>query len=377
MRYIDQSLKKDLLKKMVFISGPRQCGKTTLAQSLQENHFLYLNWDDIDDRRIILKRNWGQDTPLVILDEIHKYTRWKNFLKGTYDKQKSIHHFLITGSARLDIFKKGQDSMLGRFFSYRLHPFCLSEATHQLKIEDKNLINRFLIHGGFPEPFLENDEIFSKRWRKEKMNLVFRQDIRDLENVKDINLLEMLYDLLTKRVSAEISYSNLARDLEVSPNTVKNWITILEKTYSLFIVTPYSKKLAKAIVKSPKIYFYDNGEVDGDMGAKFENLVANHLLKKIHYLEDTTGDRYELNFIRDRNGPEVDFVIFKNKRPILLIEAKLSDENISKHLIHFKEKLKIPHAVQLVLHCQKPRCVDNILVTDAQNWLSQKLENLY
>jgi predicted AAA+ superfamily ATPase len=375
MRYIQKFIENDLKKKMVIISGPRQCGKTTIAKDIiKGSHSLYLNWDDIDEKKRILKRDWTDEDKIIALDEIHKFSRWKNFLKGTYDTQKDHHSFLITGSARLDIYKKGQDSMLGRFFSWRLHPLCLSELKHQFKVKESNLIDRLLELGGFPEAFFSRDIQFSKRWRKEKINLIFRQDIRELENIKDISLLEIFYFQLTERVGSEIVLANIARDIEIAPKTAKSWLATLERTYALFVVTPYFKNLTKAIVKAPKVYFYDNGEVQGDQGALFENLVANHLLKKIHFLEDSTGDRYELNFIRDRDGHEVDFVIIKNRKPILLIEAKLSDQNVSPHLYYFMKKLNINKAIQLVHICDKTKTQNGVKVINAEEWLSQKLE---
>lgn len=360
---------------MVFISGPRQSGKTTLAKDIiKKADALYLNWDDIDERKKILKREWTDEDKIIVLDEIHKYGRWKNFLKGTYDVQKDYHSFLITGSARLDIYKKGQDSMLGRFFSWRLHPLCLSELKHHFRIKETNTIELLLVLGGFPEPFFSNDLQYSKRWRNEKINLLFRQDIRELENIKDMTLLEMLYFQLAERVGGEIVLANIARDIEIAPKTAKAWLQVLEKTYALFIVKPFSKNLTKAIVKAPKVYFYDNGEVQGDIGAKFENLVASHLFKKIQFLEDSTGDRFELNFIRDQNGHEIDFVIIKNRKPILLIEAKVSDRAVSPHLYYFMKKLKINSAIQLVLKADKTKTLNGVKVINAEEWLSQKLE---
>jgi predicted AAA+ superfamily ATPase len=374
MRYLEENIKKDLNKKMVFVSGPRQSGKTTMLKDvIKKQKSLYLNWDDSSDRRIILKKSWVDEDVIIALDEIHKYSRWKNFLKGVYDSQKEKHKFIITGSARLDIYKKGQDSMLGRFFSWRLHPLCLAELKHQFRIKDKNVLEKLLINGGFPEPFFNKDVTFVKRWRKERINLIFRQDIQELEKIKDISLLESLYFELSERVGSEIVYSNIARDLEVASKTVKAWMAVLERTYSIIIVTPYSQKLAKAIVKAPKVYFYDNGEVNGTDGAKVENLVANHLLKRIQYLEDLTGDRYELNYLRDRDGHEVDFLIVKNRRPLLLIEVKVSDENRSPSLFYFMKKLKLEHSVQLVKNCKKTHTKDGVKVTNLEEWLSRPL----
>ena len=367
-------IEKDLKKKMVFISGPRQCGKTTLAKDIiHKVPSLYLNWDDSEHRKRIIKRDWDQEQKIIVLDEIHKYSRWKNFLKGTYDTQKQDHQFIVTGSARLDIYKKGQDSMLGRFFSWRLHPLCLAELKHQFHLSDKENLNKLLNLGGFPEPFFSNEMSFAKRWRNEKSNLIFRQDIQELEKIRDIAILEFFYQALTERVSSEIVLSNIARDLEIAPKTAKVWLNILEKTYALFTVTPYSKNLSRAIVKAPKVYFFDNGEVTGNEGAKFENLVANHLLKRLHFLEDSTGDKYELNYLRDKEGHEIDFLIVKNRKPILLIEAKLSDTTRASSLYYFREKLKNTKCIQLVMNLDKASTRDDILVTPAFEWLSRPL----
>lgn len=376
MRYLAPYLLKDVKKKMVFLTGPRQSGKTTLVQELLADlPSLYLNWDDQDQRKKILKRDWSDEDTYIALDEIHKFSRWKNFLKGTFDTQKSKHHFFITGSARLDIYKKGQDSMLGRFFSWRIHPLCLAELKHHFNHQDSNNMDKLIKLGGFPEPFFENDETFAKRWRKEKLKLVFRHDIQELESIKDINLLELFYETLTERVSSGVVLSNLARDLDIAPKTAKSWLNVLEKTYSLFVVRPYGKGVSKAITKTSKIYLYDNGEVKGDEGAKFENFVATHLLKRIQFLEDLTGDSYELNYLRDKNGHEVDFVILKNKKPVCLIEAKLNDANRSSSLHYYKERLHVSHCVQLVKSQTKTSTKDGITVISASEWLSAPLDS--
>ena len=358
---------------MVLISGPRQAGKTTMVKELTKDLGLYLNWDNSDDRKKIMSKDWDQDRKIIIFDEIHKFSRWKNLVKGIYDTQKERHQFIVTGSARLDIFKKGQDSMLGRFFSWRLHPLCLSEIKQSFKRDDPQNMEKMLTLGGFPEPFLTGDLQFAKRWRNEKLNLVFRQDIQELESIRDIALLEFFYQALTQRVGSEVALSNIARDLEIAPKTAKAWLNILEKTYALFIITPYSKNLNKAITKKPKIYFYDNGEVEGDEGARFENLVANHLLKRIHFLEDSTGDRYELNYLRDKNGHEIDFLIQKNRKPIAIIEAKLTESSRSKSFYYYKDKLKIKTCIQLVRNLDKSSMRDDILVAPAYEWLSKPL----
>lgn len=375
MRYISKHIEADLRKKMVFLTGPRQSGKTTLVKALlKKTSGIYLNWDDPDHRKKILSRLWSDEDELIALDEIHKYSRWKNFVKGTYDTQKERHKFVVTGSAKLDIYKKGQDSMLGRFFSWRLHPLCLAELRHVFHEASPQSLQKLLIFGGFPEPYFEGQQIFAKRWRQEKLRLVFRQDIQELESIKDISLLEIFHAALMSRVAGEVVLSNIARDIEIAPKTAKAWLNVLEKTYSVFSIRPYSKGISKAITKTPKVYFYDNGEVVGDEGVKFENLVANHLIKRLHFLEDLYGDKYELCYLRDKQGHEIDFVIVKNNKPVMLIEAKLSEATRSKSFYYFKDRLKVTQCVQLVLNLDKPSTKDGILVTPSWSWLSEPLE---
>ncbi len=375
MRYLSSYIARDLEKKMVFLTGPRQSGKTTLVRELfSGGDGLYLNWDDSDHRKRTLKRDWNDEQRVIILDEIHKFSRWKNFVKGTYDTQKAKHRFVITGSAKLDVFKKGQDSMLGRFFSWRLHPLCLSELRHEFKMSDPQALEKILALGGFPEPYLEGDEIFAKRWRKEKLRLIFREDIRELESIKDITLLELFHQALTERVGSEVALSNIARDIEVAPKTAKNWLNVLEKTYSVFSIRPFSKGMSKAITKTPKIYFYDNGEVVGDVGARFENLVANHLLKRLHFLEDLTGDSYDLSYLRDKQGHEIDFVIVKNRKPVMLIEAKVSETTRSKSFFYYRDRLKVEKCVQLVMNLSQASTRDGILLVPAAEWLALPLD---
>ena len=346
MRYIENFIQNDLNKKMVFLGGPRQVGKTTLAKSVIKNRGLYLNWDDELDRKKILARQWSDDDQYLVFDELHKFPRWKNWIKGIYDTQKEKHKILVTGSARLDLYKKGGDSLLGRYHYYRLHPFTLNEVPKS--VNKKEVLTRLMKFGGFPEPFLSGSDTENRRWRKERFDRILKDDIRELEVVKEINNISLLVDLLKSRVGSPIVVSNLAQDLQVAPNTVKNWIDILEKMYLVFKVPVYSVKIARSLQKPFRIYFYDNADVDGDDGARFENLVATHLLKMLHYLEDTEGYRCELFYIRDKDGREVDFCIVIDGKVVELIEAKLNDINISKSLIYFSERLNPLKSTQVV-----------------------------
>jgi predicted AAA+ superfamily ATPase len=347
-RYLEPYIFKDLQKKMVFLGGPRQCGKTSLAQSILRNTSSgkYFNWDRKKDRLNILQESWIDQDFLLIFDEIHKYKLWRNYLKGIFDTEREHHQFLVTGSARLDLYRRGGDSLLGRYFYWRLHPFTLSEIPEGFSVSET--FSRLMRVGGFPEPFLDGNEQEARRWRVSRTERVLREDINDLESIKDIQTFQLLVELLQTRIGGAVVYTNLSEDLQVASSTVKKWIEILERMYLIFTVLPYTNKLPRAIQKPPKVYFYDNADVEGDEGARFENLVATHLIKKIQFLQDRDGDRYELRYIRDREKHEVDFVILKNREILQLIEVKWSDSAVSKSLQYFSERLKPKNVIQIV-----------------------------
>jgi uncharacterized protein len=365
MRYITPYILDDLKRKMVFVGGPRQVGKTTLAKAIISSNYpdgRYLNWDFDDDRQDILQKRWSSDNPLLIFDELHKFPKWKSWIKGIYDVSHDLHSFLITGSARLDVYRRGGDSLLGRYHYWRLHPFTLDEIPKGFS--PKDAFKRLMTFGGFPEPFIEGDERMARRWRRERFDRVLKEDVRDLEPVRHIQLLSILLDLLRQRVGGLVVLSNLAKDIEISPKTAKAWLETLERMYLIFIVRPYTKSLARAVRKPPKVYFFDNADVLGDEGARFENLVATSLLKRLHFLEDSQGYRYELRYIRDKEGREVDFAIVKEGELEELIEVKYSDDSIARSLSYYAERLNPKKAVQIVAEIKRPYDKGKIRVTD-------------
>ena len=365
MRYITSNILKDLDKKMVFVGGPRQVGKTTLAKAILSSNYpsgRYLNWDFDDDRQDILQKKWSSDQKLLVFDELHKFPRWKTWVKGIYDVSHELHSFLITGSARLDVYRRGGDSLMGRYHYWRLHPFTLDEVPRGISPEEA--FHRLMTVGGFPEPFLDGDERAARRWRRERFDRVLREDIRDLEQVRNIQLLGMFLDMLRHRVGGLVTLSNLAGDLEISPKTAKTWLEVLERMYLVFSVRPYIKSLPRAVLKPPKVYFFDNGDVIGDEGARFENLIATSLLKRLHFLEDRDGYRYELRYIRDTEGREVDFLIVKEGKIEELIEVKFSEDNISNSLRYYAERLNPPKATQIVANLRRPFDKGKIKITD-------------
>ena len=365
MRYITPHVLEDLKKKMVFVGGPRQVGKTTLAKAVISDNYpdgRYFNWDYDEDRQDILQKKWSLDNNLLMFDELHKFPRWKTWIKGIYDVSHKMHSFLVTGSARLDIYRRGGDSLIGRYHYWRLHPFTLDEIPNG--ISPKDAFDRLMTVGGFPEPFLEKDERTARRWRRERFDRVLREDVRDLDSIRNIQLLGMFLDALRHRVGGKVVLSNMAGDLQISPKTAKSWLEVLERMYLVFTVLPFTKSLSRAVLKPPKVYFFDNADVLGDEGARFENLVATSLLKRLNYLEDRDGYRYELRYIRDKEGREVDFAIIKEGDLEELIEVKYSDESISKSLLYYTSRLNPKRATQLVATLKRPFDKGGIKVTD-------------
>lgn len=369
-RRIFQNILNDLDEKIILLSGPRQVGKTTLAQSLDADQ-TYLNYDVIEHRKIISAGTWAKDTRFVILDELHKMANWKQFLKGLYDLQKAgkanKQKILVTGSARLDISRKMGDSLAGRHFSYTLNPLTIKELMHATP----NPMHDLLEFSGYPEPFFRKDKRFYRRWQMSHLDIILRQDLIDLEQVRNITKIELLVELLRDRVGSPCSYSSLAEDLQVSPATVKNWLTLLERLYVVFKITPYQKNIARSLLKTPKFYFYDLGRVV-DPGARFENLVALSLKSEIDLLRDTEGRRCQLHYLRDRDGHEIDFLIVEEKAALLAIEAKTSDPQPDRSFRAFfgPGRLACKNVVQLVAAAIERREYNfGLKVEPAEKWL--------
>ncbi len=347
-------IQKDLDKKIVLLAGPRQVGKTTLSKTLIKD-FEYFNYDASADRKIVNAAQWRKDTDLVILDEVHKMRKWKSWIKGIYDTAGIPPRLLLTGSARLDTFRKAGDSLAGRHFYYRLHPFTLKELKGQMDAEVT--LKQLLKFGGFPEPFLSNSERTAARWRKGHLDVILRQDILDLERVREIRSIEILIELLAERVGSLVSYQSLAEDIGTSIHTIKHWLEILQRLFVIFQVSPFSKNIAGALKKESKYYFYDVGQVLNGDAARLENVVACALLAELNFIEDTEGKKTALHLIRDKQKHEVDFVVIVDKRPRLLVEVKMVDEAFSSSLFRFAERLgeKDLKSCQVVLECSREK----------------------
>ena len=369
-RHIYDKILADLKQKMVFITGPRQVGKTYLAKMLMKEYRnpQYLNFDNVEDARIIRSRSWPINNDLLILDEIHKMKFWKKHLKGIYDSKNLEQSILVTGSSRMDTFRQGGESLAGRYFHYRLLPISVKEFDISLSPFDK--LEAIMRLGGFPEPLLSGSEEFAARWRSQYYTDLIREDIIEFDRVQEIKSMKFLLETLRERVGAPISYAALARDLGISPVTVKKYIDILEALYIIFTVRPYSKKIARSIVKEPKVYFYDTGYVKADKGRIFENACAVCLQKHIFYLIDSQGQNTSLNYIKTKSGQEVDFVLVKDDVVTHIGEAKLSDNSISSSLRNFSRKLPDAVSIQLVHNLKKEEYIGGVSVRLASEWLN-------
>jgi uncharacterized protein len=368
-RYLEEYIHRDMAKKIIILSGPRQVGKTTLSKQLAPS-FVYLNYDAASDRRMIRDEDWPRDVPLVIFDELHKLRKWKSKIKGIFDTDGIPPCIVVTGSARLETARKGGDSLAGRFFAYRLHPLTVKEVVMSLKEQPRVALEKILKFGGFPEPYLQNDETYAKRWRRTHLDTIIRGDLLDLEQVRDLKSIEILVDLLRARVGSPTSYSSLAQDLQVSVHTVKHWLQILENLCVIFAVRPYHRNIARSLLKEPKYYFYDTGAVEGDIGVRLENTVAVALLREMHLLEDTTGTRTALHYLRDRDGHEVDFLVLADRKPVLLAEVKASDETFAKALWHLGRYMPSMRKVQIVLDLKRVREKEGVSMLPAHAFLA-------
>jgi len=384
-------------RQMIFLAGPRQVGKTTISHWAKKigKNFHYINWDNTDHQHLIIRgpkqvfdalglSKMSAELTLVVFDEIHKYSRWKQFLKGFFDTYGHQLKIIVTGSARLDTYKKVGDSLMGRYFLYRVHPLSVAELLTPALIENelrkpkkispKNFSNLFEF-GGFPEPFLKADKRFNQRWLRLRYQQTFHEDIRNLSEIHEIAQLEMLASLLKAQTGQLVSYSEFARAISVSVPTIKRWIGCLSAFYYCFTIQPWYKNVSRSLVKQPKVYLWDWSDIT-DIGAKTENFVAMHLLKATQFWTDYGFGEFGLYFIRDKDKREVDFVVTKNKKVWFLVEVKHSQgAAISKSLAIFQEQTKAEHAFQVVFdmpHIDK-NCFDyNVpVIVPVQTLLSQ------
>ena len=378
---------------MALVSGPRQVGKTTTCRSISDSYF---NWDNADDRRLLLRGpaalaealeldRLRARSPIVVLDELHKYAKWKTLLKGFFDTYGDRAHLAVTGSSRLDVFRRGGDSLMGRYLLYRMHPWSVGECVRtelpkkevrpptEVKADDWSALWE---HGGFPEPFLRRDARFSRRWRSLRQEQLSREDLREVAYVSELGTMETLMQLLAERSAQQLVYSNLAREIQVAVDTVRRWVDLLSRMHYGFMVRPWYANVSKALRKEPKWFQRDWSDV-ADEGCRAETFVACHLLKAVEGWTDLGFGSFELRYLRDKQKREVDFLVVRDRKPWFLVEVKLSDNHLASSLGHFQVQTKATHAFQVVMHLgyEAADCfrIHDPMVVPARTFLSQLL----
>jgi len=371
-RYLDEIITKDLATKMVVLTGPRQVGKTTLSRQLMHGYSgaQYLNWDVLVDRAILQRQSWSPRAGLLVMDEIHKMRGWKGWLKGVVDGRPDGQAVLVTGSARMETFRQGGDSLAGRYFAFRLHPFSVREWSEQASVGPPDALDHLLVRGGFPEPCLAPDSVQADRWRQQYFNDLIREDVLEFSRLQEVNVMRLFVEVLRERVGSPLSLASIARDLAVAPATLKRYLDILQALFIVFTVQPWHRNIARALLQSPKVYFFDTGLVRGDQGVRLENAVATMLLKHVHFQQDSAGRTAGLHYIRTKDGAEVDFALSDQGQLTHLIECKWGDNTPHRALARFAELFPNAEAVQIVHDLRQEEFRNDIRITDAAAWLA-------
>lgn len=379
LRYVSSRLTADLRKKLVFLTGPRQVGKTTLSRQLMQSaEAQYLNYDVAADRSVIERGSWRQQSQLLVLDEIHKMSGWKTWLKGVVDGKPEGQQLLVTGSARMDTFRQSGESLAGRYFSLRLHPLSVREWCEQAPQElyggraptPEEALARLLERGGFPEPMLDMDSTGADRWRRQYLDGLVREDVLEFSRIQELTTMRLFVDLLRQRVGSPLSLASMARDLAVSSPTLRSYLGILQALFVVFAVHPWHRNIARSVLQQPKIYFFDTGLVQGDDGIRFENLVACHLLKHAQWQQDAQGRECALHYLRTKDGSEVDFALSDGEQVTDLVECKWADAGPHRALVRFAGELPSARAVQLVRELRQPEQRGPVEIARAGEWLA-------
>jgi len=352
-------------RQMLFVPGPRQVGKTTTCRRLGD---AYLNIDDLDDRRAIMagpaslaarlaRAGTGRKRPVVVLDELHKWKKWKAFLKGFFDTYEARVRVIVTGSSRLDVYRRGGDSMMGRYFPCRMHPFSVGEIARQevprvpvrppARVSEPDFMALWE-HGGYPEPFVRRSGAFTRQWHHVRRSQLLREDLRDFTNVQELSQIGAVADLLGARSAASLVYSNIAGSVNSSVDTIRRWVQTLVALHHGFLLRPWHRRIARSLLKEPRWYLRDWSGIK-DPGARAETFVACHLLKAVEGWTDLGMGEFALHYLRDKQHHEVDFLVVRDGAPWFLVEAKAGDDNLNPALPYFQGMIGARHAFQVAI----------------------------
>jgi uncharacterized protein len=372
-RYLDDLIRADLPRKLVLLTGPRQVGKTTLARQLMQGvaPSSCLNWDVAADRAVLIRQSWPLSSRLLVFDEIHKMPDWKAWLKGVVDGRPAGQSLLVTGSARMDTFRQSGESLAGRYLAWRLHPISVREWSTQQQVDAEVALQHLMVRGGFPEPCLAPDDAQAARWRAQYITDLVREDVLEFSRVQEIGTMRLFVELLRERVGSPLSLASVARDLAVSPTTLKRYLDILQALFIVFTVPPWHRNVARAIQQMPKLYFYDTGLVRGDDGVRLENAAAGMLLKHVQFLADSQGQNLGLHYLRTKDGAEVDFALSRDGVLTDLIECKLTEQRPHRALQRFAVEFPLAAAVQIVRDLRQEEDQPGpVRIRRASSWLA-------
>ena len=376
-RALDDRIRADLGRKLVVLTGPRQVGKTTLAQNLMAElgPAQYLNWDIANDRVILQRGSWNRSARLLVMNEIHKMPNWKAWLKGVVDESVSNPReekqaLLVTGSARMDTFRQSGESLAGRYFAWHLHPISVREWCAHSGVSAQQALRHLMRRGGFPEPCLAANDELANRWRLQYTTDLIREDILEFSRLHEITVMRLFLDMLRTRVGSPLSLASIARDLAVAPNTLKRYLDILQALFVVFVVPPWHRNVGRALLQAPKVYFFDTGLVADESGARLENAVATMLLKHVQFRRDAQGSDCGLHYIRTKDGAEVDFALSENDQLTHLLECKFADAALHRPLARFSEQFPEAKAIQLVAELRQEEQRDRVAISRAGDWLA-------
>ncbi len=311
--------------------------------------------------QIRVRHEFGRDHFRVCHENGHKGDFYATALpqRTNYDSWSDQLQILVTGSVRLNVYKKGGDSLMGRYYHFRLHPLSYGELASPGPLDPEQwksrlwtsqdiqvfpqLMENLIRFSGFPEPYFAADPKIMNLWRTGRQEKIIREDLRDLSRIPELSQVEMLASLLPTKIGSPFSVQSLREDLEVSFDTVKRWLKYLEELYYFFELKPWTKSVTRTLKKEGKIYLYDWTECE-DRGPLFENFLAGHLLKAVHYWTDTGEGEFGLHYLRNKEKEEVDFLITRKRKPWLMVEAKNNSAIIDRRVAEkFISQLGCPY----------------------------------
>lgn len=336
---------------VVTITGPRQSGKTTLCQHVFPDK-KYVSLEDIDNRKYAMSDPRGflsEYSNGVIIDEVQKVPDLLSYIQGIVDKNQIKGEFILTGSSQFELSRSISQSLAGRTALLKLFPFSYVEIYNSAEYSAE-WVNKVLYKGFYPR--IHSDDLDATEAMSAYVETYVERDVRQFYDVKDLNLFSTFIKLIAARTGQILNYSNIADDCGVTIPTIKNWVSILEQSYIIFLLQPYHSNMKKRLVKTPKVYFYDVGLCAYLNGAKQENhigalpnkgsLFENFVISEVLKMSAHNSFKDEFYFFRDKNKKEVDLLINKGLKiyPYEIKSALTYNSDFTKNLKYLADLTK-------------------------------------